>query len=487
MKPFSIARSTSVLFLGFAGMFGALAEENDAHEEEAVDEKVTPPVDKEFLPLDLLPPGTVLEEVRLPRYREGKLLGEVVAARMTIESANLVTGDEVDIHWSFGKGSEAMTEAHLPKANYDFKSGLMRATGGVTILDPRFTAMGSDLDLNLSLQRGWLGGPVNTRIFRTLDPPPAAPNDLEPMKNVFLKPAPVLLGVVTCLASPPQAPSADEWREFEELTDVRSMDALRPSAERWREFDEATSHDPRIANEAAEVNQQIDEDTSRNEADLERMNEFLGGLDRQLVQADAPKQSEPAGDAKLGEPLELPKADLDKPALEVKCLGGMFFDAAEGVFVYNGKTQVRDPKFSLDCSKQLKVYFDPKAPAEGEEAAPAEPAAAPADANQEKAGLQKGVGELSRIAATGSVVVRSKNAKGESITATAEIMTYDAKTGVILLRGGRLTVQQGDKFMKVTGPNAFIKISEAEGAVAEGQIEQRMALPPKDKPAEGQP
>ena len=65
---------------------------------------------------------------------------------------------------------------------------------------------------------------------------------------------------------------------------------------------------------------------------------------------------------------------------------------------------------------------------------------------------------LDKAIATGNVIIRAKDSEGKPIITHSEIATYDGTTEIIVLRGGRPTVQQGNTIARILSDSGYIKI-----------------------------
>lgn len=159
-------------------------------------------------------------------------------------------------------------------------------------------------------------------------------------------------------------------------------------------------------------------------------------------------------------------APSSKDSLQVESDDGVYFDAEEGLIVYLKNVRVTDPRFSLSCDNELKVYVDmtPKEAKQGEEATtPADPTS-PADKKKNpevKLPDLKGLkfSGIKYISASGNVKIHRKDGKGQDFSAEADEVTYDGKTGEIILSGGNgQTLISGENKIVTTDPDSFIRI-----------------------------
>lgn len=156
----------------------------------------------------------------------------------------------------------------------------------------------------------------------------------------------------------------------------------------------------------------------------------------------------------------------DSKLMIVDCQDGMYFDSEEGLFVYLRDVRVTDPRFNLQCDNQLKIYLerdkekDAKAAKKKEEEEKKQAAEGkPKDALKMPDSSTLNYSGIKSIAASGNVIVTKKGKDGEMMEARAENMTYDGKTGEIILSGGgKKSVQSGDKLLETNGPGSYIRM-----------------------------
>lgn len=116
----------------------------------------------EFPGLQLLPVGSVVKGITVPRYEEHKVAAVMRAEVMTVASRTTVQLQKVVVNLYDKKGAITVTKA--PGVEYDFTTKHAFTTGRVTLEDDRFTAEGTKALYHSETQRGILIGPVRTTI-----------------------------------------------------------------------------------------------------------------------------------------------------------------------------------------------------------------------------------------------------------------------------------------------------------------------------------
>lgn len=151
----------------------------------------------------------------------------------------------------------------------------------------------------------------------------------------------------------------------------------------------------------------------------------------------------------------------------VDCDGDLYFDMEEGVLVFMKNVRVRNPSLSMDCADHLKIYaeFVPKKP--GDKKPSERKKEKEKEKNSEKEGDKPQVAlpnggnfdynSIKTVAASGNVKARYTNKQGETSNAQADKITYNAKTGEIILTGAPVIVTP-DVIVKNPNKDGFIRV-----------------------------
>ncbi len=131
------------------------------------------PLPKKNIPaIALLPDGSELEGVMLPRYdKDHKLVGVLKSEKMTLVNASQIAGKAVSIEF-FNADQTPRGRIDLVSALFNQEKGLISARESVEIKSDQLTASGSGLYYSFTHGRGFLAGPATT-IIR--NPPPKQP------------------------------------------------------------------------------------------------------------------------------------------------------------------------------------------------------------------------------------------------------------------------------------------------------------------------
>ncbi len=440
--------------------------------------------------ISLLPKGSTMDGVVIPRYDKQLRLASMLRARkMLILDASTIKGDDVSIE-TYRPDGRRIGRIELGQATYRQNPGVLTAKQRVEIESDDIFARGSGAVVHLDAARGFLLGPVESRIHApaekkktTMTTPPAhppAPHGAPPARPLRRRIAPTAALIaampVSLLASPAPLTEAQ----------ISAIDAAAaPTA------GEADSRDSATRTLATA----IDASSASAAASLDSFLETAGlATIAAETKARAAKPATPAPKTGARPPKPLPEPPPVKPTPQdtvITCDGGMFFDGEIGVLVYLENIRLSNPQIDLSCSDQLKIFLEkrpekpkpkPKPAAKPDEktsAKPANPAAAtpPAPAKPAlkkappvkkaaEAALQtadglfssKHFGDVRQIVATGHVLIAQKNAKGAPILAAAETAIFDGKTGDVILRGGRPKFQQGRSAVQAQADGQYIRI-----------------------------
>ena len=116
----------------------------------------------EFPALQLLPPGSVVEGISLPRYEEHRVTALITAKKMTVISRREVRMSGIRSFLYAPDGGDT-TCVQLTEAKYDFRTKLMHSlTPPVALLHPRYTVRGTSVIFSNASRCGLVKGPVST-------------------------------------------------------------------------------------------------------------------------------------------------------------------------------------------------------------------------------------------------------------------------------------------------------------------------------------
>ncbi len=406
------------------------------HAEDAPD--ATEPKIRKIPAISVLPDGSELDGVVLPRYDENlRLTGSLRAEKLTLVGPEIIRGDGVFIQYIDPDRADSFTNITLGTATLDQVRGLIKADEDVTIESSRFSATGTALHLSFDAGRGFVSGPATTTLFA---PPTTAMHKPSSPSHPML--ATAALGVAIATSAMVEArPPAVSPEEVAEL----KRDAASVAAE--------------VAESTAQVRDEV--------AATEGLSREIGGaartfLTNEVLTEGAVPPAPPARDE--ARPLEIEATPEDTRVLSDD---GFYFDAEEGVLVYLGNVRVTDPRFSLEGVDELKIIFAKNTePGDTEKPEPDDEK----DSGGPASGFAAGVGDVERIIATGRVRFQQRQPEEGKppVEASGALFNYQVSTGEIILSGGYPWVRQGGYYARALQPNLSLRIRRDGSFVTEG-------------------
>ena len=382
-------------------------------------------------PVSLLPDGSVLKGVLLPRYdAERNLVGDLKAETMTLIDSERVQGENVLIRF-FNPDRSLRGKVALKNALFDQVKSRLSAKELVKITTDRLVANGTGLVYAFQNGEGFLRGPANTWISA----PPTTAMNTNPLANAAL--------IALCLAPSPLIAVPPAYVSDDELAAIKA---------------EAVSVGPVIEKLNASAQTALTEDIRNGDKASAAALTFIdtSGLD-----AGTTAEPEERAEAK---PLEIKPGPDDTL---ITCDGGMYFDADEGVLVYLKNVTVKDPRFDLKGADQLKVFFEKKPEDK-------KPDSKKPDGKKPKkaSGAMTNFGDVSKLIAEGAVVLNQKSVDGkEPVQASGRVLTYDIPTGEIIIHGGYPWVKQGTYFARAKQPDLTLRLLNSGSFSTQGNWE----------------
>ena len=366
-------------------------------------------------PISLLPDGSVLKGVLLPRYdADRNLVGDLKAETMTLLDSKRVQGENVLIRF-YNPDRSLRGKVNLDNALFDQQKSRLSAKEPVEITTDRLVARGSGLVYAFQGGEGFLRGPVTTWISA---PPTATSMNANPL------PAAALFAL--CLAQAPLIAVPPPFVTEEEIAAIKA---------------EAASVKPEADKATASTEANLTESVAKGDKASAAAQAFIKTSEIKVIAAEATEKEPEA------KPLEVKPGPDDTL---ITCEGGMYFDADEGVLVYLKNVKVTDPRFNLSAGGQLKVFFDkkPENKKPGEKEKKGETQAGPAN-----------FGDIKKLVAEGAVVFDQKGVGGKDpVKASGSILTYDVPDGEIIIHGGYPWVKQGTYYARAMEPDLTLRL-----------------------------
>ncbi len=382
------------------------------------------PVDgKKLQAFSLLPPGSELKDVMLPRYDPSyRLTGVLKAEVMKLVNTEQVEGTKVTIQF-FNPDNTPRGNIDLEKCLFNQAKGLLTTADPLEIRFGRLTAQGTGLHYAFNLGRGFLLGPATTTIAPL--PTTTMNSPSSPLRAVATVGMSLVSQSLTAAPPPP-------------ITETQ-LAAIRA---------DAVSRAPVVEAAAAESQAQL-------KANLLAAESASTAAAAFLVQADLPAV-EPTAAAPEPKPLEVVAGPNNTV---ISCDGGIYFDPEEGVLVYLKNVTVTDPRFTLTGANEVKVFFE-KNPVD------AKKSATPDKKKSDKplgGNVGDKIGDPERIVATGVIKIDQKPTDGkEPIQASGAIFIYNVKTDEATLSGGYPWVRQGARIFSSKNHDNLLRIYPKE-------------------------
>ena len=439
-------------------------------EEPAQENGEKKPLKGAFPTLDILPEGSVLRRVRLPRYDKDFIpISLLTAEQMTVLDQNRIKGLDVNINL-YAKDGSVDARAKMREAIYNQELSTLHVSDAVFIEGKSYQANGTGMVFDWKSNRGFLLGPINTKFTKT--PPPTS-------TTMQFKPSPAPRAIAgslifltslstSTMAEPPAKLTATQIEDFDRLT-------------------EPFKH--QIALEQEETRSTLTEDERLNNKASAVIEPFLEGIGQGnlLVTTSATPKAEEATPPATEEKPAAPKSAKATPVetLKITCDGGLYFDTETGILAYLKNVDLVGSNFTLTCTDELKVFLEKKVKpkkvkasdtpeAKNDEAGKESTEKKATDPKKKKEDKKEdamaGIGDLERIIATGKVKITRKDEQGRLFIATAESASYNAITGETILRGGKPRLQLGpNQFLQSLAPGQYIRILANGKFITEGK------------------
>ena len=390
--------------------------------------------------ISLLPDGSQLKGVMLPRYNQNQnIVGVLKAQTMMLVNEEQIAGTNVTLEF-FNPDESPRGRVDLKNAIFYRSKGLVVAKQDVEIKSDRLTAHGSGLVYSLTNGEGFLSGPATTTIQNPTETAMQKPNNK-------LR-ATALAGLA--LVSQPLAAAPPPHLTTEEKAALKADAATKAPA-------------------LAAANARTETVLAESAALVAKANTAAATF---LADAQIPNPAADITDAAAAKPLEVKPSPTQTT---ITCDGGMYFDADEGILVYSKNVVVKDPRFDLSGANELKVFLSKKPPSPPEEPdienqKENEKEPAPKPDKKAMGNIGASFGDVERILATGAVRILQKEVEGGKppIEASGAIFNYNVKSGEIIISGGYPWVLQGANYLRATKPDLNLRIQKSGSFATEG-------------------
>lgn len=384
--------------------------------------------------ISMLPDGSQLKRVMLPRYDENhKLVAVLKADAMTLVNPEQVAGRIVSFEM-YNPDQSLRGRADLQQATYYQKAGLLDSRQPVQIHSDRMDATGSGIYYLLDSGKGFMRGPATTTLFQL-----QAATTMNLPDSPLRATAAIGMSLFSqaLLASPPPPITAADRAAIQ-------ADAA-PRAAKLKDGQEA-------------IHESLKKDLADSAAVGATVTTFL-------AQADVPASAAEATIPEPDKPLEI---EPNPTQTLINCEGGFYFDPEEGVLVYLKNVTVTDPRFNLSGLNELKIFFSKKEPKPDNKAPNSTPPKDKTDKGPTGFGdMSANFGDVERIVGSGAVLIDQKPTDGkEPIHASGAVFTYNLKKDEILISGGYPWVVQEPQRIRCKDKDGILRISPKTSAFA---------------------
>lgn len=415
-------------------------------------------VDKKLPMLELLPVGQVLPKVSLSRYEGPRLSMLLTASSVTVAAPQEIAANILNVYL-YGKNNQT---SHLftQAASYFLDKKLAVSHTETTLREENLSAKGTGLYLDTNIKRGIILGPVQTTIRMAQRNQVTIPF----YEKTFLPAAGP--GRKPCLQrrqrrSLPHCPAPAQGTGSPPGTTPHPASPYCTPPDGGRDSPEGTGTGPCSDRRLEGRRGQSDSNIQRAGKNRGRRIQEFRQQHQVAGNTPAPAAETTPSSAASGPEEGFLQANSPKDLYTVDCDGDLYFDMEEGVLVFMKNVRVRNPGLSMDCADHLKIYaeFVPKKPGDKK----------PSDVKKEKGkeenqtqvALPNGgnfdYNSIKTVAASGNVKASYTNKQGETSNAQAEKITYNAKTGEIILTGAPVIVTP-DVIVKNPNKDAFIRV-----------------------------
>jgi|GEM_PF-5495503 len=229
----------------------------------------------------------------------------------------------------------------------------------------------------------------------------------------------------------------EKFKEAEEFVSELPLELSDKDKEKIKEAKEIANDTLKKIEDTAEVIKK------EGEAILEKAN---------LTEENLKEFSKKAGKKLIKDETKEPKKPnlnqkFPPQALVITCEGGTYFDAEKNVLVYLKNVVAEDDEMKLECSKDLKVFFDEK-----KEKAETED-------KEELSGF--GSLDMKELLASGNVkITYKKTGDRPHYIATGEVAHFKMKEEELIIKGGFPKLRQGQQLSEALALGMWVKLSQ---------------------------
>ncbi|MDG1357157.1 MAG: hypothetical protein P8P36_03085 [Akkermansiaceae bacterium] len=245
-------------------------------------------------------------------------------------------------------------------------------------------------------------------------------------------------------AAPPASPSDNKLKQIDSLSTTNT-----------------DSHNQRQKNVETTIKQSDEQSAVADK----KMRSFLkrSNQAQQANKGSSAKPNQTPPPASKKETADNKKADTEEePAtIKIKCDGGIYFDNENGILTYlkNIRLDESNSAFKLRCDDELKILFNNKPKKKKQNTSAKKTDVTQKNQADQSANSFSSRGDLKEIIASGNVRITGENNDGQSFLASGNTASYNAKTGEMILKGGRPTLQQSaNEYLQAAEDGQWIRL-----------------------------
>lgn len=394
------------------------------------------PPQKNILPaLKVLPAGSVLNNVSIPRYTtDYKPASLFTAKTLKIINEQQIVGEQATI-CLFQPDGKQQTKLDFDHIQFDQLSGVLFSKDNLHFATEQFEIAAQGLILHWKTKSGFLLGKNETIIYTetlrnsTMKATRSATTALP--RHIIRSGAALLLSSAISAQTPEldnaieQAKAAHQAVAKTKKANDKTLDDATRSAQA------ALDTDAQVIAKARARNQELDKEKAVL-AKTTALDKLLPQVTQEELREITPKQG--------------------KEHVSISSEGPMLFDANKGILIFSKNVVLRHPKYYFTCSGDVYVQLK-KSPSK----------------KDKSANPMGDLRDIKSITARKNVIVKAKDSKGKPVIAVTHYLNYDHTTGNILLNGAgsRITTASGQ--IKIVKKDGYIKIDRDFNVTAAGQ------------------
>ncbi len=404
--------------------------------------------------MDMLTPGSVLQNLRVPNYDANQRLSSVTAiANLTILGEKQAIGQDIDLSL-YDQSGNRRTRLLLDSAEFDADTSYLTSRAPVTLTDPGGHLTATGLYINMQTKQTYLLGPCRNHLY--LDQLKSAQVHTTPHRT------PHLYMPTFPFQATPTSIVANSLTLLSSIATAAIPGALTPS--------ELTRIEETIGTDLAPFTQQI----TQMQTAIEQHEKASAQIDERLKlfrdTLSIPVQNKAAAP---------PLAETDpekKPDIEATCVDGIYVDPETDAIVY-----VKDVVFKyhpkgmvLTAKGEVKALLNRKPAGEKKEKKEKkEDPSAEEKADEKKDEVFNQFQGLKSVTASGGIDLTIKLSDGTTARATGDTLFYDHAKQEAVIKGGTPTFKGKGFSMKAKQADQYIIIPKDGKIVAPGQWHQK--------------